>query len=120
MKKKLRIAALLGVVCSASALNAQPARADWFSCEPENVYEWIGSHLSVKCSNTIALGGDQVKWIAVSTAADYADRFMRQAQAALLSGKIFLVEIPQSSTSNVPGCDAASCRTPNSFGLQEP
>ena len=107
---------------AASLFGAAPsAHAIWFHCVPENVVEVVGSRVHVYCSNSIAVGSPSqtIRFIAISTSnSAVANRFMSTANAAFMSGKRFLADIPSSSATNVSGCSAADCRTPAQFGLE--
>lgn len=114
---------LLKLILAAAAVFAVAtplsARADtYFYCEANEVFE-LSNRIHVRCSNTITLDGDTVRWIAIAkTDADKANRFSSFATAAILSGKSFRVLLPEASTTNVSGCLTSDCRTPVAFGLR--
>lgn len=118
MKRMIQTIALTGLAAFASSFDAQTARADWFNCQPRLVSEFIGSRIHVRCHNTITLSGNVVSYIAVSHSSAHANRFLSMAQAALLSGKTFIADIPASSATNVSGCPASNCRTPTVFAVE--
>jgi len=113
---------LFGYCCLALALTAvfvsTEARADWFSCNPTEVVTFPGSRIHVGCSNSITLGGNVVRYIALATTHAEADAFLRAGQAALLSGLYFFVDLPVAATTNVSSCRAVDCRTPTNFGVK--
>jgi hypothetical protein len=101
------------------AVEQREARADFHSCQAEEVIE-LDNRVSVRCTNSIMLNGNVVVYVAIAkTDVARTGRFISLAQAALLSGRPFFVDLPVSSTSNVTGCAATDCRTPLFFGLKK-
>lgn len=96
------------------------ARADtWWSCQAIEVMEF-SNRIHVRCSNTITLNGNVVRWLAIpKTDQNRASRFMSAGTAAILSGKYFRVVVPESSATNTSGCLASDCRTPSAFGVRD-
>lgn len=96
------------------------ARADaFFECIPDEVTEF-SNRIHVRCENSIATpAGNVIRYVAIAkTDAALAQRFLTLANAALLSGRFFLVLIPDSATGNVSGCGSSDCRTPPTFGIR--
>jgi hypothetical protein len=112
-------AIVLTAALAAGTLTASTARADWFICTPDQVGDWTnGTRVLVRCSNTITLNGNVVRFLMLSTTDQArANRFITLAQSALLSNKRFSADVPVSSTTNVSGCNAGDCRTPVSFNI---
>lgn len=114
-----KLALVSSLACIIPLLPAT-ALADWFNCEPTEVIEW-STRIHVRCSNAHAIGSSSIRWVAIDkTDVDKAARFISLANAALLSDRIFLVQVSASSGSNVSGCLATDCRTPSAFGVKNP
>jgi hypothetical protein len=102
-------AVVIGTVMPASA------HAAIFDCSPVEVGEFAGSRIHVECANPNSGG---IRFIAINSTSSAAQRFVSMATSALLAGKIFRVDIPSTSTTNVSGCGASDCRTPTFFGVR--
>jgi hypothetical protein len=102
------------------------AKAADLACQPTEVAEMFSNRVHVRCANSLSvknpLTGDinVIEYVAVPTSdTQRANRFITLANAALTSGKVFLVGIPLSSATNASGCSVANCRTPDSFRLMK-
>ena len=95
------------------------ARADgWYECQADQVLEQ-SNRVRVRCKNVLSINGNNVTFFAIDkTDATKASRFVSMASASVLSGQLFIVFAPDSSATNVSGCDAGNCRTPTTFGLR--
>jgi hypothetical protein len=119
MKKTFSSLLLLSAFIASIALPATAKADTWFSCQAIEVMEF-SNRIHVRCSNTITVDGDVVRWLAISkTDQDRASRFFSAGTSAILSGKFFRVVIPESSSTNVSGCLASDCRTPSAFGVRD-
>ncbi len=120
MRAIKRIAAITGLsalLFGALSLNAAAASATWHSCTVKEVIDY-SNRISVLCTNSITFGSNVVNNAAIPvTDVAKAERFMAAANAGLLTGTIFWVDLPSSSSTNVSGCLASNCRTPAAFGL---
>ena len=111
-----RLALTLTLAAVSTGL-ARPAHAEWFTCQPDEVLEF-SNRAHVRCSNNIVLGGQTIRYLALSKAdVNQLTRFLSLANAAFLSGHTFRAEVVASSASNAAGCGAVDCRTPSAFGL---
>jgi hypothetical protein len=112
----LKLLALVSVFGIVGLVPAQ-AMAGWFSCQPTEVIEF-GNRIHVRCSNTVTLDGDVVRYVAIGKSDNATSaRFVSLGNAALLSGKVFRVYLATTSASNTTGCLASDCRTPAAFGV---
>jgi len=118
MKKTIQTLSALALAAAGLMGSVQTARADWFECNATEVFEFVGSRIHVRCSNTITLNGNVIRFLAIPTTAAHANRFTSEGQAAVLSGKKFVVDIPASSATNTAGCWSGDCRTPTVFGVK--
>jgi hypothetical protein len=120
MNNRTSYVTLVALISAFFALGLIPAQAmaGWFACEPNEVME-LGNRIHVRCSNTVTLDGDTVRYIAIGKSDDARSaRFVSMGNAALLSGKTFIVHIPWSSDSNTAGCATSNCRSPTAFGVK--
>jgi hypothetical protein len=120
MNKIGQIVMMLGFLSVTLNLMHGSAFADDFDCHPDEVNEVTSGRVFVHCSNSIVLSGATIRFISIlTTDQSTASRFVSLATAALLSGKVFRVDVPASSATNVSGCGASNCRTPASFSLAD-
>lgn len=121
MKKSHLFGSALALFAGLFAVGGAPstAKAMEITCEIQDIAEIVGANarIHVFCRNILPSPISSVRYIAVAANAPHAARFLSQAQAAMLSGKNFFVDLPTSSGTNVPGCAAGDCRSPNWFGI---
>lgn len=129
LRGAVRTSVLAGIVFGAVAALPDEAHAVPFFCQVDQVVEFTttNARVGVHCANSIVLNGQTIRFIGVSPTAGSTARFVQLATSALLSGRIFLVDIPNTSAggvaggisypANVSGCVAADCRTPAAFSL---
>jgi hypothetical protein len=114
------------------AMAPDSASAVAWSCNVFSVLEFPPSstaaanpRVGVLCSNPIVVnnGGtnETIFWLGVASSNAAATRFMTLANAALLSGKPLVVDIPATHNgvnyANPPGCARADCRMPTLYSI---
>jgi len=107
------------LVFSVLTLAAYSVTADvFFVCKADEVYD-KGSFTHVRCSNSIAVGGNRIRYIAISNSdPQELKRFQDLGAQAVAFGRVdFVAEIADPAT-NIGGCNPIDCREAKRFGIR--
>ena len=105
MLKKITLMAAI----AATVAMAPDALAATTVCTP-NATIADSNHVAVRCSNATPDGTAQIFYFAVASSSPLADRFLRLATSAVLSGKTLFITFTSGSGANPPGCGVNDCR----------
>lgn len=115
MNRLVTLLCMTLMIFAPSLFRPSTARAVETTCDILQVAEWVGLNVAVYCRNEQTVSG--VYFIAVPAHMPHASRFLSLAQMAMLSGKTFYADIPETGSGEF-GCRPQDCRIANMFGVR--